>query len=275
MERNALKVAALQMSSQGDKEANLLKAADLIKEARSLGVKLVVLPELFNCYDRLEAMSRQAEPPAGYTHRFMADWAKRLRLYLCGTILEKVANNRIYNTALLFSPTGDLLGRYRKIHLFDVHLPDLDFQESQYILPGRGLTLLVVEGFKTGIAICFDLRFPRLFQRLTILGAELLLLPSAFTSTTGKDHWEVLLRARAIETQCYMVAANQFGEHPNGLKTFGHSLIIDPWGKVVAGLTEGEGLATASINKKFLRQVREKIPLYSHWVGRGERREAR
>ncbi|MFN3466418.1 MAG: nitrilase-related carbon-nitrogen hydrolase, partial [Candidatus Brocadiales bacterium] len=130
--------------------------------------------------------------------------------------------------------------------------------------------------FRTAIAICFDLRFPSLFLTLAYRGAELFLLPSAFMATTGKYHWEVLLRARAIENQCYVVAANQFGMHPNGVTTFGHSLIINPWGQVIAGVPKGEGTAVASIDKRFLRQVRKKIPLYGDFtLSRGERREAR
>jgi predicted amidohydrolase len=263
------------MSSKGDKEANLLKAARLVKEARARGARLVVLPELFNCYDHLEVMTGQAERLPGRTSTFMADLARRLRLYLCGTLLERARANRVYNTALLFGPTGDLLGSYRKVHLFNIHTPGLSFQESQYVFPGKRLTLVEVEGFKAGIAICFDLRFPGLFQRLASRGADLLLLPSAFTATTGKYHWEVLLRARAIENQCYLAAANQFGRHPNGITTFGHSHIIDPWGEIMAEVRNGEGVALATIDKSFLRRVREKLPLHSHFVGRGERREAR
>lgn len=275
MESKTLKVAALQISSKGDKGANLLKAAHLVKETKTYGARLVVLPELFNCYDRLEVMTKQAEPVPGRTSEFMADLAKRLGLYLCGTILERAGDNRVYNTALLFAPQGDLLGRYRKVHLFNIYSPKLSFRESQYIFPGKRMTLLDVKGFKTGIAICYDLRFPRLFHALASKGADLFLLPSAFTATTGKYHWQVLLRARAIENQCYLVAANQFGKHPNGITTFGHSLIVDPWGKVMSEVSKGEGIALANIDKRLLKKIREKIPLHGYSVSRGERREAR
>lgn len=276
MGRGTLKAAAIQMSSLGDKDANLLKAARLVKEAKTAGARLVLLPEYFNCYDSLEIMSKQAEPIPGRTYQFMADLARRWRLYLCGTILVKVSANKVYNTALLFAPTGDLLGRYRKIHLFNVSLPGLNYQESRYILPGRRLALMDVEGFRTALTICFDLRFPGLFQTLASRGADLFLLPSASTATTSRDHWEPLLKARAIENQCYVVTANQFGRHPNGVTTFGHSLIINPWGQVMSGVLKGEGVAVASMDMRFLREVRKKIPLYGDFaLCRGERREAR
>ena len=254
--RGILKVAAIQMSSLGDKDANLLKATRLVKEAKTAGARLVLLPEYFNCYDSLEVMSKQAEPIPGRTCQFMADLARRWRLYLCGTILVKVSANKIYNTALLFAPTGDLLGRYRKIHLFNVSLPGLNYQESRYILPGRRLALMDVAGFRTALTICFDLRFPGLFQTLASRGADLFLLPSASTATTSRDHWEPLLKARAIENQCYVIGVNRVGN--DGKENYsGDSRIYGPFGEELLAAGKDEGIFIGEINLEKVKEVRK------------------
>lgn len=262
--RDTLKVAALQLCSKADKKENTKKALELIQEARTQGARLVVLPEAFNCYCNLEDMVRQAEPVPGPTINLLAQEAKQHKIYiLCGSILEKAGKNRVFNASVMVGPEGDILGVYRKVHLFDVHIPGgLKFQESRSITPGRRLVVIEIDGLKAGLAICYDLRFPELFRTLRQKGAELMLLPSAFTAYTGKDHWEVLLRARAIENQVFVVAANQFGTHPNGITTYGRSMIIDPWGAILSQAPDKDGFILAELYMRILRDVRRRLPVW-------------
>lgn len=277
--REGLRVAALQLSSQKDKNENIEKALGLIKSAKTQGARLVVLPELFNCCSTLEDIVKKAESVPGPTINLLARKARQNKIYiLCGSIMERARKGRAFNTSVLLGPRGQILGIYRKIHLFDIDIPKgIRFKESESILPGSELTTARVDGYMVGLSICYDLRFPELFRALRLRGAEIILLPSAFTTFTGKDHWEVLLRARAIENQVYIVAPNQLGTHPNRITTLGRSMIVDPWGTVLTQAPDKETLVVADLDLNLLREVRRRLPITEaniNYCGL-ERREAR
>jgi predicted amidohydrolase len=171
---------------------------------------------------------------------------------------------RPYNTCAIFGPDGLLASKYRKRHLFDVDLADRVYRESASTTPGEAAVALPLGGFQVGLSICYDVRFPELYRALTALGAEVLVVPAAFTVTTGKDHWHVLLRARAIEAQAYVVAAAQWGQHPGGRQTYGKTCIVDPWGDIVAQASDGEGVIVATLDRAYLEQVRARVPSLKH-----------
>jgi len=271
--QNALTVAACQMCSTLDKDANRAVAERLVREAAGQGATLIALPELFNCLGPLPEMIAQAEPLPGPTSDWLSELAQELGVTLCaGSIAEKSFQpGKGYNTSLIFGPDGALLGQYRKVHLFDVVIPGgPNITESQFMLPGEKIVLtdaLMAEGdsARLGHATCYDLRFPELFRALARGEADVLVIPSAFTYVTGRDHWETLLRARAIENQAFVLAPNQFGSHGPGLRSWGHSMIIDPWGEILAqGPGDAEAVVTASLQPARLQSVREKIPALKH-----------
>ena len=259
--------AAVQMASGEDKERNLESAERLVREAAERGARLVALPELFNCLGRKEQVIRAAEPVPGPTSRRMGDLARRFRItLLAGSLCERAAGrNRVFNTSLLFDESGTLLARYRKIHLFDVNLPGrVSYQESSWMAPGRDVVSAETSHGRLGLSICYDLRFPELYRRLVRQGCRILLVPSAFSLPTGRDHWEVLLRSRAIENQTYVIAPNQFGQHTPGFATCGRSVIIDPWGIPLAVAPDGEGVILSRLDICRQETIRRELPALSH-----------
>lgn len=263
--------AVVQLSSTADKQANWEAAEALIEQAAAQGAQLVALPELWNCLGDGARMAELAEDIPGPTSQKMAALAQRLGVtLLAGSIAERGPTaGRFYNTALLFSSTGELIARYRKVHRFDVALPGrVTYSESAHVDAGGSTVVAATPWGRLGLAICYDLRFPGLFARLSAAGAEVLLIPSAFAEATGRDHWEILLRARAIECQCYVIAPNQVGAHSPQLTTYGHSLIVDPWGRVAARVDDGAGVACATIDLQLLRQIRQQLPALAHRVPR-------
>jgi predicted amidohydrolase len=266
--------AAVQMHSGEDKGANLATATRLIEQAAAAGARLIALPELFNCLGRYEAVAAQAETIPGPTSDAVAALAARLRItLLAGSIAERdsAASNAaptpaVYNTSLLFDPDGRLVARYRKIHRFDVDLPGkVVVRESQWFAAGCDVAPVTTALGTLGVAICYDLRFPELFRRLSSAAVQVMIVPSAFTLHTGRDHWEVLLRARAIENQAYIIAPNQCGRHSPQLTSYGHSSIIDPWGRVLACAPEdGEAIVSSEIDLEQLAAVRKQLPALAH-----------
>jgi predicted amidohydrolase len=260
--------AAIQMNSREDKRANLESATRLVEEAVANGAQLAALPEMFNCLGRFETVVAAAEPIPGPTSQAMSALAARLGIVLCaGSICEQSSTpDRGYNTSLTFDATGELVARYRKIHLFDYHVPgEVKYTESRFILPGSDVVCTSTSRACLGHATCYDLRFPELFRRLSGAGAELLLAPSAFTLATGRCHWRTLLRARAIENLAYLVAPNQCGQHSPELTTFGHSAIVDPWGEVLAEAGgEREEVIVAELKASRLAEIRQRLPALSH-----------
>ncbi len=226
--------ALVQINSTGDYDRNLRVAERMIRQAADTGARLVLLPELFNRIGQFEKLVAGAETIPGPTTEALGNLARELQLVLCGgSICEKSDDpRRAYNTSLLFEADGELVATYRKLHLFDVAIPDrVSVTESHYILPGDQVITVATSLGQLGMATCYDLRFPELFRLLAAAGAEMICLPSAFTKFTGQHHWHTLVKARAIENQCFLLAANQVGQHRSHLHSYGHSLIVDPWGQ--------------------------------------------
>ena len=258
-----LNVAVLQMNSGADKEANIATALDLIDRAARSGARLVVLPEVWTYLGPDEGNRPNAEPVPGPVSDLLADRARRHGIYVHGgSFLEsRQGEPGLLNTSLVFSPDGDIIARYSKIHMFDVVLDgDAKYMESATVTPGDEIVTLDIDGVPVGLAICYDLRFPELFRILALRGARLIVLPAAFTMTTGKDHWEVLIRARAIENETFFVACGQWGMHPPGNWCYGRSMIVDPWGTVLATAQDGVGIAQASLSDERVTAVRRQIP---------------
>jgi predicted amidohydrolase len=261
--RDVFKVAALQMNSGTDKERNVATALELIDRAAASGARLAALPEVWTYLGPDEGNRPNAEPIPGPTIERLAERARRHGIFVhAGSMLESRSGDpRLYNTTAVIDPDGQVIARYSKIHMFDVVLDGVaSFEESATVAPGDEIVTVDIDGVRVGLAICYDLRFPELFRILALRGAELIILPAAFTMTTGKDHWEVLIRARAIENGVFMVAPGQVGQHPPGNWCYGRSLIVDPWGTVLATAPDTETAMTAELDFERARNVRRQIP---------------
>ena len=259
--------AAIQMRTGSDRAANLARAEALVRDAAARGARLVVLPEVFAWRGPATDEAAAAEPVPGPTTARLGTLARELGLWLvAGSLQERAAGEaRPYNTSCLLDPRGEIVARYRKVHLFDVDLPGrVAVQESATRAPGGDVVTATTDVGTLGLSICYDLRFPELYRRLARSGAEVLPVPSAFTFPTGAAHWEVLLRARAIENQCYVVAADQAGTSPQGFADWGDSMIVDPWGRVLARAGDGEAVVTAEVDLDYLARVRRELPALAH-----------
>ncbi|MDE0355435.1 MAG: carbon-nitrogen hydrolase family protein [Deltaproteobacteria bacterium] len=259
--------AAVQMLATSDKEANLREAEDWVRRAHAEGAQLVVLPEVFNWRGRGRDTAANAEPVPGPSTDRMSALAAELGLYLLpGSILESSGSDgRAYNTSVLISPDTGIIAKYRKIHLFDVDIEGEDpIRESEYRRPGEAVVVADTPLCPMGLSVCYDLRFPELYRRLTAAGAQVIFVPSVFTVPTGRAHWETLVRARAIENQVYIVAPDQTGRHPASMDAYGHSMIVDPWGKVIAQAGTEPGLLLANIDLGYLEDVRRRLPALEH-----------
>jgi deaminated glutathione amidase len=270
-----MKVALIQMNSGPDKPANLAAVERLIAEAVAAEAPdWICLPECFDYLGGTRDGKREAAEilPDGPAYRLVQELAHRHRVFIhAGSMLERVpGQDRLHNTTVAFDRGGREVARYRKIHMFDITAPDgTDYRESASFKPGDALATYACEGVTVGCAICYDLRFPMLFQALADRGATVVALPAAFTLQTGKDHWEVLCRARAIETQTYVCAAAQWGSFAQGPETrhtYGHSMVVDPWGQVVARASDGVGFETARLDPARVAKVRAMIPVARHRV---------
>jgi predicted amidohydrolase len=271
-----LTVAAVQMVSGPERDANLAQAEQLIQTAAQQGAKLVVLPENFAHMGMAETdkLALCEQPGQGPIQTFLSEQAKRHGVWLVGGTLPMagVSPTRVRAACLVFNDQGEQVARYDKIHLFDVSLSETNetYRESDTIEPGHQLVVVNIPPFgDMGVAVCYDLRFPEMFRAMGGgLGLDLIVLPAAFTATTGQAHWEVLLRARAIENLCYVVASGQGGHHANGRVTFGDSMIVDPWGKVLTRLApdqqQGPGVVTATLDPTLLQQLRRNFPALQH-----------
>lgn len=262
-----MRIAAVQMTSGADKAANLDSATRLIRKAAESGAQLVGVPENFSWMGPEPERNQNAETLEGETLVRMAELARSLKIsVLAGSVLESGGpGGRLFNTSVFFGPEGQRLGVYRKIHLFDVEVGDgQTYRESAAVAPGTEVVVADSPVGKVGLSVCYDLRFPELYRRHAEAGAVLLTVPAAFTLMTGKDHWEVLLRARAIENQAYVIAPAQQGKHPKDRLTWGHAMVVDPWGLVVARASEGEGLAMAELDLEYLAKVRRTLPALQH-----------
>jgi len=262
-------VAAIQMTSGPDVAANLYEAGRLITQAAESGVKLVVLPENF-CLMPMRDLDRlrEAEQPGnGHIQNFLAEAARRHKVWLVGGTLPLTTDNpeKCRSACLVFNDQGENVARYDKVHLFDVELKNLEtYTESATIEAGEKAVVVETPFGTLGLAICYDLRFPELFRQLSDMGAEILCVPSAFTSLTGSVHWEVLVRARAIENQAFVVAAAQGGFHVNGRETYGDSMIVDPWGRITNRLSRGPGVVLSELDLDLLGDIRKNLPSLKH-----------
>ena len=267
------RLAAVQMNSSDDPVSNLETAARLIAAARAEEASAVVLPENFSVMPDREKDRRSFAEPAGRgpVQDFLSDQAARFGVWIIGGTAPLLADdgNRVKAACLVFDDRGRLAARYHKMHLFDVQVSDTEaYRESDAFEPGDAGTDNIVcvdtPAGRIGLSVCYDLRFPELYRALVDKGAEILSVPSAFTATTGRAHWEPLLRARAVENQCYVVAPAQWGTHASGRQTHGHSMIIDPWGRVLASRDVGDGVVIADIDLELLADIRRRFPSLTH-----------
>jgi predicted amidohydrolase len=270
-----MKVSLIQMNSAPDKAQNCADADRMARLAVDCdGAELVVFPEHFDWHGG--TVAQKVAAGEGFQGGAAYDMCRKLAVECgihvhSGSFYETTEDKkRVYNTSVVFNPMGEEIGRYRKIHLFDITTPDgMRYGESDAVAPGTEAVVVDVNGFKLGMAVCYDLRFPELFQQLMMKGADVMLLPAAFTLQTGKDHWDVLCRARAIETQSYFLAAAMIGQFDQGGEkrhTYGHSLICDPWGHVIAKASDEVGPVSGFLKKELIAKVRKEIPLQSHKV---------
>jgi predicted amidohydrolase len=275
-----MKVSLIQMNSRHDKVANIASASELITRAVAEDrPDWIALPECFDFLGgrRADKVAAAEVLPGGPAYSAMQALAKKHSVFIhAGSLLERVeSEERIYNTTVVFDRAGREIARYRKIHMFDITAPDgTQYRESASFKPGDAVVTYDCEGLTVGCSICYDLRFPYLFAALADKGAEMIALPSNFTLQTGKDHWEVLCRARAIETETYFCAPAQTGSHVVGNETrqsYGHSLVADPWGHVTAKASDGVGIVSTRIDRDLIKKVRAQIPVAQHKVKLAER----
>lgn len=261
-----VKVAAVQMVSTPLVDENLDTARRLIADAARQGAKLVLLPEYWAVMGMQESDKVAFAEPLddGPIQRFMSDMAREQGVWLIGGTLPLVAPepSKVMNTTLVYDPAGERVARYDKIHLFSFTRGDESYDEARTIVHGAQVAHAETPFGKVGLSVCYDLRFPELYRALG--DCTLIVVPAAFTYTTGKAHWEILLRARAIENQCYVLASGQGGKHPNGRRTWGHSMLIDPWGEIKTVLPEGEGVVISELEAEQLQRVRESLPALRH-----------
>lgn len=258
-----LKLAIAQMRVGDDKALNLAAAGEMISLAASSGAETVVLPEVFNAPYQASQFPFHAELFPGPTSSFLSDCAAKYNIYLVGgSIIEKDSAGRLYNTCYIYGPQGDLLGRHRKIHLFDVDIAGgITFHESDTLTPGNEPTIIASGSFAFGVMICFDIRFPELARRCVLQGAQMLFIPAAFNTVTGPAHWETLMRARAIDNQCYVIAASPARNPDASYQAWGHSMVVDPWGRIIAEAGIDEEIVMAVIDLELVEQVRAEMPL--------------
>jgi predicted amidohydrolase len=261
-----MRVACVQLNTQEDKAASVAAALELVNRLAAVGARLVVLPETWTYKGRHAALATEAEAIDGPSNTALAELAARHGIYvLAGSIYERTATaGKYHNTSVLFGPGGERLAVYRKIHLFDAVTDAATYRESDDILPGSEVVTAEIDGVTVGLTICYDLRFPELYRALALRGARLILVPSAFTALTGKAHWEVLLRARAIENAVFIVAPDQTALHPPDRECYGRSMIVDPWGTVLAVASAGVGDCVAEVGLEAVDRVRRQLPALEH-----------
>jgi nitrilase len=263
---NSIKVAGIQMASSPSVTSNLIEAERLIKMAVDAGAKLIVLPEYFaimgmNDSDKVKAREDEGDGPI---QRFLSRIAKKHKIWLIGGTVPLVSSlvNKVHNSCLVYNDKGKQMARYDKIHLFGLDLAAEQYHEEKTIEPGNEVIVVDTPYGKIGLSVCYDLRFPELYRAMGEV--DMIVIPSAFTETTGKAHWESLVRSRAIENLCYVIAPAQGGYHLSGRETHGNSMIVDPWGVVLDQLPRGSGIVTASINTHYQESLRKSLPALKH-----------
>lgn len=266
MPPDTVRAAVVQLLADEDTPRNIVRAGELVQAAVVSGAQLVVLPEKWNWWGPASRTAEGAEALDGPSLSAARAWARELGvLVLAGSVLEAIGDgSRAFNTSVLIAPDGRDMAIYRKVHLFDVIVDGHEYRESDAVEPGESLALGDAAGIRLGLSVCYDLRFPELYRSLTASGATALAVPANFTVPTGEAHWQVLLRARAIEDQCFVLAAGQCGEHATGEGAWGHSMVVDPWGTVLAEVPDGEGIACADLDLAEQARLRRALPVLSH-----------
>ncbi|HEY3191755.1 MAG TPA: carbon-nitrogen hydrolase family protein [Solirubrobacterales bacterium] len=261
-----MRAAAVQLNSTDEYDRNLEVAERLVRASAADGAELIVLPEKWTVLGPPEALRSSAEPLDGPALSAAADWARELGVFLvAGSVPEVVPEwERLANTSVMFGPDGDRRAVYRKIHMFDVEVGDVSYRESAVEQAGEEIALGEASGAMVGLTICYDLRFPELYRILALRGARVITVPSAFTERTGRDHWEVLIRARAIEDQVFLVAAGQIGFAPPHYQSYGRSMIVDPWGVVLAQAADTECFVAADLDFTIQTEMRDRLPSLRH-----------
>jgi predicted amidohydrolase len=265
-----MRVAAIQCTASADRAANLVAAGELVAGAAGDGAELIVLPELFSLYGNAPTLRAGAEPLDGPTVQWAAETARAQRIWLlAGSFIEGGGGSRNHNTSILVGPDGTVGAHYRKLHLFDVDVPGAVTRESDAVSPGDAVVSATVtlddgQPLLIGMTICYDLRFPELYRLLSLAGALVIVVPSAFAAATGPAHWEILLRARAIENQVFVIAADQVGALSPSFTAHGHSMIVDPWGRVLAERAEGIGHVVADLDLAGQQEIRSLLPSLAH-----------
>ncbi|MCL5289813.1 MAG: carbon-nitrogen hydrolase family protein [Bacillota bacterium] len=260
------KLGLCQLPVSADKAANLSNARDAVKEAAACGCQLVALPEMFNCPYGNQYFSAYAEEfPGGETIHTLADLAREHAIYLVGGSLPERDAGNLYNTSFVFGPEGTLLTRHRKVHLFDIDIPGgITFKESDTLTAGDSVTVFDTPFCRVGVAICYDIRFPELTRSMALKGSQLLVLPAAFNMTTGPAHWELTMRARALDNQLYVAAVSPARDEKAGYVAYGHSMVTSPWGEVLVQAHEKPAVLTADIDLRYLSRIRQQLPLLKH-----------
>jgi len=270
MDRSAnevIRAAVVQMTSGADRAANLRQAGELVAEAAARGARIVVLPETWNLMGGSAAVQGAAEDFGGPALMAVREWATTLEVWVvAGTIGERRhGGGRVANTSVVIDPRGEIIAAYRKVHLFDVEVGAHTYHESSTTAPGDEIVVADVGPVRLGLSVCYDLRFPELYRALIDTGATVVAVPSAFTERTGRAHWEVLVRARAVENQVFVLAAGQVGAHPDGTRSYGDSMIVDPWGVVLGrAVLQEPGVVVADLDLTRQSEVRATLPALSH-----------
>jgi predicted amidohydrolase len=261
-----MRVAAVQLNSTDEKDRNLEVAERLVRDAAAAGAELIGLPEKWPVLGGTDALRGGAEPLDGPTLSTVGNWARELGVHiLAGSISElDPAREKLLNTSTLIDRDGEIVAAYRKIHMFDVDVGGVTYRESAHEDPGDEVVLADAGGVAVGLTVCYDLRFPELYRALAVRGAKLITVPAAFTLQTGRDHWEVLLRARAIENQLFVLAPGQIGKAPPHYESYGRSAIVDPWGVVLASAPDEECFVVADLDLDALEKIRARLPALAH-----------
>jgi len=260
--KDNFRIGLCQMKVLDDKMLNLGKAIDMIDRAAKEGVEMVILPEMFNCpYDTNKFKAYAESRDSSKSLKAISTAAKNHGVYLVAGSIPELLDGKIYNSCFIFDRKGQIIDVHRKMHLFDVDIPDIEFKESDTITPGNRVTVVDTDPIKIGVAICYDIRFPELFRLMALKGADIMVVPGAFNMTTGPAHWKTTVRARAIDNQTYVAAVSPARNTNLSYVAYGHSIIVDPWGKVIGEAGYGEQIICATIDISYLKNVREELPL--------------
>lgn len=258
-------LALCQMQVSMEKKQNLAAAESMIREAAEKGANVVALPEMFNCPYSNRFFREYAEQEGGETVRHLSSLARALKVYLVGGSIPELENDNVYNTSFSFNKEGEIIGKHRKLHLFDIDVKGgIRFMESETLTPGDSVTMLETEFCKIGVAICYDVRFPELFRKMTLAGAKLVILPGAFNMTTGPAHWDLTMRARALDNQIYFAAVSPARDTEGPYQAYGNSCVINPWGEFCGRTDARKSIVYAKIDLDYIEEIRSQLPLLKH-----------